>query len=504
MSKRLQSFLAVMISTLCGVLVMTALSRLYVVPLVFNDTSGFMRAALWSPDMIAYRTPLYGWLLIAAKHTGLTMLPVWFQIFFWLLCVAAFATLVLKLSGSVIRTVVFGMLFVLIETAIMYSPGAQWLLLSDPLYATWTTLGLLLMLIGTLSPRNGVLWTGAGFVGTACLMRPVLAPLVPAVVILLHARPIRTALRSQRFVGGTAILLFPLVLLSATNKIAAGSFGLSPISGLNMGYYTRELLTPQDKVFEDPALDEAFHRVVYTSQLDPKHNGFDPFYLTGYKWWPQVFQFLGSRSPTTHPPTKRFELSAMSAGIAGRLILRHPAQYMQLVFPKLLRTMVPLRESRTVYFMRKNPFEFQNTLGYSWHSKRGNQWKMGSGYADPYSADLRIGTWIDAERYGVRLPMKPGPKTLVLLVAFTALALTESVRRLLSPSTRMRVLGLSILTCIAHTYLNALAVALVTLHDDPRYGLPGIMTGTAAFALSLLSLSLRAYPGFRGQSPGKG
>lgn len=493
MRTRFEQILAVLIPTLFGVFVMTALLRLFVVPLAFNDTYRFIEAATLSPNMIGVRPPLYGLLLIAAKAMGWPMFTVWFQIFFWTLCITTFATLVLNISGNIWRTVIAGTLFVMIETAIMYTPSSQWFLLSDVLYANFSVLGIFLMLIGLTYKKNTLIWTGAAFLGTATLIRPVLASSVIAIPILLYSTSIRTALRSKRFIGGAAIILMPILLLSVGNKILANSFSLSAVGGLNITYYVRALLDPNEKIFDDPSLDHAFHLALEKGIVDPDHTGFDPWYLEG-TWWHPIFQFYGSLSSTKNHAAKRFELGAMNGRIARTLIARHPMQYMELMFTKVLTTMVPIKSDRDMYFMRSRPWEFENILGYNWQSTKSNQWRIGDNFADSYSADVRIAEWINAERYGIRLPKKPGPKSVFLLTVFTVFALTESLRRLRSKDESMRILGLSILVCIGHTYLNAFAVALITLHHDPRYGLPGIMTGTAALLLSLLSLSLRKFP----------
>lgn len=491
MNLRRADILAMLLPTALAALVAVMVGRLYVEPIVLNDTSAYVSSATWYHTMIGYRTPFYGWLIVAGKAWNMPMLAVRVQIASWLLCIAAFAWLVLHLSRCAARTLAAGVLLVAIETAMMCMLPAQWQLVTDPLYADWVTLGILLMLIATESRCTRILVVGAAFVGLSSLLRPALAGNIIAGLILIAAwRRMPSLKRGSVSVTAAALIVFPVILLSALNRMTVGSFSLSPVIGLHLITYELALTQPGDMVFRDPGLNRAFHETVETKRVPGRYRSWEVYFLPLRHPWQPLSELYASMAPATDAPTKRYQVNAISTDIAKTLILLHPVRYLRLVAAKTVGVIVPNRRQRNDYFWHPNPFDFYAQMHYDWQSDAGAQWQLGRTLPDPYSADLRIGRWLDAERLGLRLSEKVGPATLALLILVAIVMFAEAARRLRSQDERLRMLGIAIVILAANTLAQAVVTALVTLYDDPRYTLPGLMTGEAAVLLTLVSLTL--------------
>ena len=490
MRERYITKIAVLFPTLLAVLVAVAMSRLYVAPFVVPDTNSYLNAAAGS-SQLGFRTPFYGTLLLWSMALGHPMLMVWLQVLSWIACITMSTLIVLSFTRSVWRSVIVGILMVASEVVTMHLLPAQWFLLTDALYADWLTLGLLLILLSFRHRISWVLLTGTLFIGIANLVRPLMVGLLVATLLVVVTAMIERGYFRRWIIVGLLVLWLPTVTQSWVRGQTMATQEMTPLIGLHQVLYTMALLQPDDRVFTDQNVNDAFHAAVRQRKVLPGFEGANPFFFPkAYSVYP-ILQFYASRSKEKDLGKLRYAIASQSVGVTRQLILRHPLRYLRLMTGAWMTFIVPTGTGRDVFFWHPQPFDFYNYLTYRSNTGATRERIFSSRELPGLERfDERMASYLDSTVIGIRLPKTVGRKTIILLLMMTVLAIAESIRRMRSEERRLRLLGVVILPCLGSTYLHALAQALVTLQGETRFALPGILTMTLAFLLTLVSLTL--------------
>ncbi len=494
MITRRVAVLTILIPTLLGGLLAVFAGRLWVVPVTPLDTETYINMAKFVHAGLGLRSPAYGMLLLPFITIGQPMLFVWFQVLWWVACIAAATGLALTLTQSVWKTLLFGVAFVYIEAVMTYTLALQWWLIADPLAVDWLTLGLLLMLIGITLRRDGFLVAGAVAIGAASGLRPMLASILCAFALLVMSVVwFGYNTRRRALILSGTFLLLPVLCLSLLNKVTVGSFALSQLPGLTMPAYVLALAEPEDRVFDDPEQNRLFHETIEKKTLPaglvPKNvYGLPAVFPSKQENWTPLLWFYSTMEDDTDYPTLRSKVHARSVRTTQRLIWLHPIAYIRRAFAQTITVMVPTERDRMNHFAVSDPYALLNAVRYGWGSQTGQHRIIGASGLDHLSADMRVGKWFETGKLGLRLPMSAGPKTKLILFAALLCMAFETVGRLRSSVHYARMFGLVIGICMIHLVLSAMSYSLVTTFMNPRYTVPGLITGELALLFMMLSV----------------
>ncbi len=485
----LRRWSGVLVPTGLAVVVIVLAGRVFTAPVVFPDTFGYLAAGMFNPVVGGFRTPTYGWLLTLALRLQIPMLPVILQCILWIACIAGSALLTWRLTRSVVKGALAGAGMVFLEVVLMHHLPANWYYLTDAPYAALLTLGLVFMLLGMSQVQNKTEWVGALLIGSANLIRPLLAgSLTGSVATIVIARATGGNVLSRRVGISLALLWAPVLVLCMVNGLAYGSFSSSSQSGMFLMLTAMELAEPGDTVFHDPELNRAFHAVITQKKAPADHLGTDPYSINTAPDWHALSSFYGSIVGEMPVSEMRFSVGRLSSLVTLRLALLHPVAYARVTGKQFLFLLVPDNVMRH-YWWPKDPL----IMASQQHDRWMDLYRITGGpppvrVPELRAPDHRIVEWLDTAYLGIRLGKTAGPKSLALFSALGLLCVVQGVR-LARARDHTRLIGLAILLLLLlNTVAHAGAQSLVTLVADARYRIPGLLTAELALLLTLLTL----------------
>ncbi len=343
--------------SLLALLACTAVLRVFPSPIIDYDTVGYWIASTGKDNWFdGLRPPAYGWLLRFAVWAGHARIVIAVQAGSWTACIGLATCLTGLLTKSALKAWLVGIGMLLAEVWLMHLLPAQWLALTDPLYADWIMLGYLLIVLATVKKSLPLLFIGCGFIGAATAVRPLLVALLIGSLFACTAFAIiRMPLRRLALSAcvATALLFGPVGWLSGLSILRYGSAQPTSLLGIHMVMFTAELLQPADIVFGDAAVNREFHRIFETQSV-PAGFSKDIYGIPRSKPWYPLIAYYISLSNETDMSRVRFTVDRISRDIAWRVIRLHPMEYARLVIKNLFFYLVPTEAGRW-YFWPDNP-----------------------------------------------------------------------------------------------------------------------------------------------------
>lgn len=492
---RLRTLLTVLCPTLLGFFVILLFWSYYSAPIIFPDTFGYLSGAAPDParSIAGTRTPVYGWLMLQAFHVGIPALIVWVQQALWLSCIATGTWLVLTLTESWWRAVGAGAALIGADILTMHVLPSTWFFLTDAPAALCTTLGLFLVLIGTVKKNSRILWLGAACIGFSNVIRPLFVGIiVGSFAIVCTSRIMKQQLRSRVVMLAILCVWLPTIGLCTYNWLQFGFFSTSSVSGRYVMTYTLALLQPGDKVFDDEKLNAALHQTVRTGRVPEAYRGIDAFDIGLGKHWHELSELYGSLAHDDNVAIMRFKVKKISTAILLRNIWQHPGAYAAMVWSRFVHNILP--DQTGAHY-----FTFETQDGYGVQEKHWTR-LIRNKYLSDASAMNRTPHNPDTvpvlrRIIAFALPQTIDTTVVTLFLVTMLLALGTSIFLMTqSHSQQRKMLGFAIMICILGSVLHSLAQAMIVnergvlLREDPRQRLPALMTTAMAIILSLSAI----------------
>ncbi len=491
--------IAVLGSFLMGIAATGLLFAAYPYGLIAPDTFDYLKMgqSLFQgtvPMMEQARGPLLPLALALATHTsnpGAVIL--WMNGILFAFCLASIAwmcTFLFRRARSVwLFTGLLLLVEILINQPFIYISFA----LNDAPAAFLLCAGTILAVTGWYKHLSAALLLGFLCLGLSEAFRPMM--LVPFFWGLAWVWMWLQRKHAQLLLAGCLIaLLLPMGIWHVRNAVIYGKVRSNPFIAFHLMTHAVELWSEDDRIFDDPVINTAFHTALRTKTLPEEYKGPDFFYVT-MEPYRTVFLFMSSQMPLvqTHGwqpdvislNTYREEFAALIMRIDLQTFRRHPVKYMSAAWRKyqeLYNNFLPrnyfqsfmAKDSKTTYARQSAADEIPVSLrkkflpAAEWQSSALSD--TAASFLFALSLPLHIRPFLFTAASGYFLAVH------LCTVAALALFVSKRLRQALELDTDTHRFAWILMTVFFLTaFLHFAATAFLTVLQDVRYSSPGVI-----------------------------